>query len=308
MFGESWYISRVEITLENRTNGNEREGRFPHLDDEVNEIRLATAEIVNEEILPVEEKLWGYSFDGSRVSRESVQEASDLRRQIQNKVKERKLWAPHLPPEFGGMGLSFLQHAFMNEVLAYSPGAASLFGVVAPNSGNQKILVKYGSPEQHRKWLIPLTEGRMQSGFSMTEPHNAGSDPRSIQTRAVPDGDEWVINGHKWFTSNGHAADFYIVMCRTADPDDPGGVNDKMTQIIVPKNTPGVNIIRGVPVWGRASSHCEIKYEKRARAEGESTRPHRYRASGGAGSTRRRPRVSLHELGRIDVAHIRPDG
>ena len=233
----------------------------PHLDDEVNEIRLATAEIVNEEILPVEEKLWGYSFDGSRVSRESVQEASDLRRQIQNKVKERKLWAPHLPPEFGGMGLSFLQHAFMNEVLAYSPGAASLFGVVAPNSGNQKILVKYGSPEQHRKWLIPLTEGRMQSGFSMTEPHNAGSDPRSIQTRAVPDGDEWVINGHKWFTSNGHAADFYIVMCRTADPDDPGGVNDKMTQIIVPKNTPGVNIIRGVPVWGRASSHCEIKYE-----------------------------------------------
>ena len=178
----------------------------PHLDGEVNEIRLATAEIVNEEILPVEEKLWGYSFDGSRASRESVQEGSELRRQIQNKVKERKLWAPHLPPEFGGMGLSFLQHAFMNEVLAYSPGAASLFGVMAPNSGNQKILVKYGSPEQHKKWLIPLTEGRMQSGFSMTEPHNAGSDPRSIQTRAVLDGDEWVINGHKWFTSNGHAA------------------------------------------------------------------------------------------------------
>ena len=75
------------------------------------------------------------------------------------------------------------------------------------------------------------------------------------------DGDEWVINGHKWFTSNGHAADFYIVMCRTADPDDPGGTNDTMTQIIVPTNTPGVNIVRGVPVWGKASSHCEIIYD-----------------------------------------------
>ena len=95
----------------------------------------------------------------------------------------------------------------------------------------------------------------------MTEPDNPGSDPRSLQTRAVLDGDEWVINGHKWFTSNGHAADFYIVMCRTADPDDPGGQNEKMTQIIVPQKTKGVNIVRGVPVWGKASSHCEIIYD-----------------------------------------------
>jgi acyl-CoA dehydrogenase len=149
----------------------------------------------------------------------------------------------------------------MNEVLSYSPGAASLFGVVAPNSGNQSILVKYGTPQQHEKWLKPLTEGRMQSGFSMTEPHNPGSDPRSLTTRAVLEGDEWVINGHKWFTSNGYAADFYIVMCRTSDPNDTSGRNDKMTQIIVPRKTKGVNIVRGVPVWGRASSHCEIIYD-----------------------------------------------
>ena len=233
----------------------------PTLDDEVNEVRLATAEIVNNDILPVENKLWAHRTDGGRPSKEQLKEAHELRVGVQNKVKRASLWAPHLPPEFGGMGLSFMQHAYMNEVLAYSPGAASLFGVVAPNSGNQKILLKYGSAEQHEKWLVPLTEGRMQSGFSMTEPHNAGSDPRSIQTRAVLDGDEWVINGHKWFTSNGHAADFYIVMCRTADPDDPGGANEKMTQIIVPKNTPGVNIVRGVPVWGKASSHCEIVYD-----------------------------------------------
>jgi acyl-CoA dehydrogenase len=233
----------------------------PTLDDEVNEIRLATAEIINREILPVEGKLWRQTSDSANAQNEGADESRELRRHIQDTVRKAGLWAPHLPKDFGGMGLSFMQHAYMNEVLAYSPGAASLFGVVAPNSGNQKILVQYGTPDQHEKWLKPLIEGTMQSGFSMTEPHNAGSDPRSIQTRAVLDGDEWVINGHKWFTSNGHAADFYIVMCRTGDENDPGGQNDKMTQIIVPKNTPGVNVIRGVPVWGRPSSHCEIIYE-----------------------------------------------
>ncbi len=234
----------------------------PTLDDEVNEIRLATAQIVNQEILPNEKKLWGWMSDGSSTTpKEVIEEAKELRNQIQGKVKHAKLWAPHLPSEFGGMGLSFMQHAYMNVVLSYSPGAASLFGVVAPNSGNQKILVKYGTPEQHEKWLKPLTEGKMQSAFSMTEPHNPGSDPTALTTRAVLDGDEWVINGHKWFTSNGHAADFYVVMCRTADPKDPTGKNDKMTQIIVPKGAPGLKIVRGVPVWGRASSHCEILYE-----------------------------------------------
>ena len=233
----------------------------PTLDNEINEIRLNTAEIINKEILPVEAKLWAQREDGSDPLPGAVEEAKEIRRQIQGKVKAAGLWAPHLPEEYGGMGLSFLQHAYMNEVLSYSPGAASLFGVVAPNSGNQKILVKYGTEEQKEQFLKPLVDGTAQSGFSMTEPHNPGSDPRSIQTRAVLDGDEWVINGHKWFTSNGHAADFYIVMCRTEEEDGSGGTNEKMTQIIVPKNTPGVNIVRGVPVWGRASSHCEIKYE-----------------------------------------------
>jgi acyl-CoA dehydrogenase len=95
----------------------------------------------------------------------------------------------------------------------------------------------------------------MESGFSMTEPHNPGSDPRAIQTTATKDGDSWVIDGHKWFTSNGIAADFFIVMCRVAG-------TDQMIQIIVPSNTKGVNIVRGIGVWGRPTSdHCEIKYE-----------------------------------------------
>ena len=229
--------------------------------DRINQIRLATAEIVNGDILPNEAKLWKYRVNGER-DENREREGRALRLEIQEKVKKTGLWAPHLPEEYGGAGLDFLEHAYMNEVLAYSVGSARLFGVMAPNSGNQKILVKYGSDEQKKKWLAPLTEGTMESGFSMTEPHNAGSDPRSIQTTARREGDEWVINGHKWFTSNGLAADFFIVMCRTDDPTGPAERNGKMTQIIVPTDTPGVNIVRGIEVWGKPNSdHVEVRYE-----------------------------------------------
>jgi len=188
----------------------------------------------------------------------------ELRAAIKERVKSAGLWAPHLPTEYGGMGLDFLAHAYMNEVLAYALGAASLFGVVAPNSGNQSILVKYGTEEQKQKWLLPLIDGEMESGFSMTEPHNPGSDPRSLTTSAVLDGDHFVINGHKWFTSNGIDADFFIVMCRVVDPtaEDPDPRKGPMVQIIVPTATKGVNIVRGIGVWGRKTSdHCEVKYE-----------------------------------------------
>ena len=230
------------------------------LPDKINQIRLLTAKIVNEEILPNENKLWRWGRDGS-VSAEEKTDSRLLRREIQDKVKQAGLWAPHMPEEYGGCGLSLLEHAYMNEVLAYAIGAASLFGVVAPNSGNQRILLKYGSEEQRKKWLVPLTEGKMQSAFSMTEPDSAGSDPRSIKTTARREGDEWVINGHKWFTSNGMAADFLIVMCRTDDPDGEAERNGKMTQIIVPADTPGVNIIRVIEVWGQSSDHAEIIYD-----------------------------------------------
>ncbi|MEO1936183.1 MAG: acyl-CoA dehydrogenase family protein [Myxococcales bacterium] len=230
------------------------------LPDKINQIRLLTAKIINDEILPNENRLWRWRRDGD-VSDEERASARTLREDIKLKVKQAGLWAPHLPEEYGGCGLSFLEHAYMNEVLAYAVGAASLFGVVAPNSGNQKILLKYGTEEQRKKWLVPLTEGKMQSGFSMTEPDNAGSDPRSIKTTARREGDEWVINGHKWFTSNGIGSDFLIVMCRTDDPTGPADRNGKMTQIIVPTDTPGVNIVRGIEVWGNASDHAEIIYE-----------------------------------------------
>lgn len=225
---------------------------IPALSDEINQVRLDTARIVSDYIIPKEDILGRQRSDTERQS---------VVYELQQFVKEAKLWSPHLPTEYGGMGIGFLGHAYMNEILAWSPYSNPLFGVVAPNSGNESLLVKYGTPEQKKKWLEPLIRGEIQSCFSMTEPDNAGSDPRSIQTTAKRDGDEWVINGRKWFTSNGANADFAIVMCRTEDDEESGGRNDKMTQIIVPTNSPGFNLIRGVPVWGHAGDHSEIVYK-----------------------------------------------
>jgi acyl-CoA dehydrogenase len=228
--------------------------------ERVNEVRALTAQIVNQEILPNENLLWA-RHTNTRLTPGDVQQAREQRERIKAVVKQAGLWAPHLPVEYGGAGLDFLELAYMNEVLAYAIGAAALFGVVAPNSGNQTILVKYGTEDQKRKWLLPLVDGTVESGFSMTEPDQPGSDPRSLKTTARRDGDEWVINGHKWFTSNGKRADFFIVMCRTEDSEDETDASGRMTQIIVPRDTPGVNIVREITVWGIESDHCEIIYD-----------------------------------------------
>jgi len=217
---------------------------IPTLDDETNQIRLMTADIVANHIIPNEHFL----------NRRGDPETPQRWARLINLVKERGLWAPHLPEEYGGMGIGFLKLAYMNEILAWSPYSNPIFGIMAPNSGNQTILVKYGTPEQKKKWLEPLVAGTMQSCFAMTEPDAAGSDPRSIRTRAVRDGDEWVITGHKWFSSNAKRADFAIVMCRTEDASD-ADVNGRTTQIIVPTKTPGFNYVRSVPVWGQTDGH-----------------------------------------------------
>jgi len=232
------------------------------IDERINDIRMRTAAIVNEWILPNEATLWHLGRNGQATDHDR-REAIQLREEIKEVVWNAGLWAPHLPTEYGGMGLDFLAHAYMNEVLAYAIGAASLFGVVAPNSGNQSILVKYGTEEQKQKWLLPLINGEMESGFSMTEPGNPGSDPRSLTTSAVLDGDEWVINGHKWFTSNGIDANFFIVMARVADSDaDAKARQGTMAQFIVPTATKGVEIVRGIGIWGRSTSdHCEVIYD-----------------------------------------------
>jgi acyl-CoA dehydrogenase len=223
---------------------------IPGLDPEINDVRTGTANIVNRYIIPNEERLHWDHPDRSRLAHE-VQEA----------VKKAGLWAPHLPKEYGGMGIGFLKHAYMNEILAWSPFSNTLFGVVAPDSGNQTILLKYGTDEQKKKWLEPSIRGEIRSCFSMTEPDAAGSNPYAIQTRAIRDGDDWVINGRKWFTSGADGAAFAIVMCRTEETDGAGGTREKMTQIIVPTDTPGFKLVRRIPVWGLNSNHCEIVYD-----------------------------------------------
>ncbi len=190
-------------------------------------------------------------------------------RPLQARVKEMGLWAAHLPPELGGMGYGQVRLGLLNEVVGRSFLAPVAFGNNAPDSGNAELIAvateQTGRSDQRDKWLYPLLDGRLRSGFSMTEPGNAGSDPTLLETTAVRDGDEWVINGHKWFTTNGSISDFLIVMCVT-NPD--AGPYNKCSMIIVPTDTEGVHVVRDVPTMehphastGSFWGHTEIVYE-----------------------------------------------
>ena len=177
---------------------------------------------------------------------------------LQEKVKEQGLWAGHLDPELGGQGYGQIKLGLLNEIVGRSTLIAPLvFGNQAPDSGNSEILGLYGTDEQKERWLMPLLAGEIRSAFSMTEP-GAGADPTLIATRAVREGDEWVINGHKWFTSNGSKAAFLIVMALTNPDVSP---YEGMSMIIVPKGTPGLNILRDVGGIGGDAVHSEILYE-----------------------------------------------
>src|SRR3954468_2245786 len=131
---------------------------------------------------------------------------------LQEQVKERGLWAAHLPPELGGQGFGQVRLGLMHEILGSSPFAPPVFGNAAPDSGNSEVLALAGTPDQKERYLHPLLAGDLRSAFSMTEPETAGSDPTLLRTTAVKDGDGYLIDGHKWFSSNGSVADFLIVM------------------------------------------------------------------------------------------------
>ena len=171
------------------------------------------------------------------------------------------LWAPHIGPEAGGSGRGFVAYAFLNELIGRSAWAPLVFGCQAPDAGNAEILHLFGTPAQRERWLRPLVAGDIRSFFSMTEPEVSGSDPTGLRTTAVRHGDDWVIDGHKWFSSGAEGADFGIVMAVT----DPGAEpHRRMSQIIVPATTPGVELVRAIPVMGHRgrgwSTHCEVRY------------------------------------------------
>jgi acyl-CoA dehydrogenase len=189
-------------------------------------------------------------------------EAADgLIRELRQRAKAEGLWAPHLPPEAGGSGEGFLHYADLNEEIGRSVWAQLVFGCQAPDAGNAEILHLYGTEDQRERWLRPLVAGEIRSFFSMTEPEVAGSDPTTLRTRALRDGDEWVIDGHKWFSSGAEGAAFGIVMAVT-DPDAPP--HRRASQIVVPADTPGVEVVRATPVLGHVgrgwSTHCEVRY------------------------------------------------
>jgi acyl-CoA dehydrogenase len=184
-------------------------------------------------------------------------------RTLQDEVKAQKLWATHLPPDLGGQGYGQVKLGLMHEVEGASIWAPIVFGNQAPDSGNSEVLAHFGTQAQKDRWLYPLLDGRIRSAFSMTEPNTAGSDPTLLSTTAVLDGDHWVINGHKWFTSNGMIADFLIAMVVT-DPD--AGAYERASMIIVPSDAPGLKRLRNIPTMAGDSEkfgygHAEVLYE-----------------------------------------------
>ena len=181
-------------------------------------------------------------------------------KEVQAKAKAAGYWAFHLPKEAGGAGLPFMHYVLVNETLGRAPVAPLCFGSQAPDSGNAEILWRHGTAEQKKTWLTPLVNADIRSCFSMTEPEVAGSDPRLLRTTAVRDGDHYVINGHKWFSSGAHGAAFAIVMAMTNPEQESPYL--RFSQIIVPTDTPGFKIARGIPIMGEDDNHhAEIWYE-----------------------------------------------
>ena len=211
-------------------------------------------EFVREEIEPIDQIWPGLEFTPLNDTRRKVIDP------LKEEVRRRGLWATHMGPELGGQGYGQLKLALLNEVLGRSSWAPIVFGCQAPDTGNAEIIAHYGTAEQKEKYLRPLLDGELFSCYSMTEPH-AGADPTLFTTRAVKDGNEWVIDGWKFFSSNARTAAFFIVMAVT-NPDV--SAYQGMSMFLVPSDTPGINIVRDLGLAGEAAdegSHALIHYE-----------------------------------------------
>jgi len=209
-------------------------------------------EFVDNELIPLEgEMLHGDPF---------ALEAAVAEKQ--QKVRQMELWAPGHPVEYGGLGLSLLEHGLLTEALGRTPLGHTVFGAQAPDAGNVEILHEYANEDQRDRFLRPLVAGEVRSCFSMTEPETAGSNPLLLATTARKDGSDYVINGQKWFTSSADGAAFAIVMAVT-DPEAPP--HQRTSMIIVPTDTPGFELVRNVSVMGHAgsghASHAEVSYQ-----------------------------------------------
>ncbi len=210
-------------------------------------------EFVREEIIPLERYFLNHEFDT----------LMPLLQEKRQKAKSLGLWLPQIPLAYGGMGLSLVEHGYVSEVLGQSLLGHYVFNCQAPDAGNMEILIEYGTAEQQERFLQPLLDGEIRSCFSMTEPENPGSNPAWMSSTAVREGDTYIIEGHKWFTTAADGADFAIVMVVTS-PDAPR--YQRASMIIVPTATPGFQLVENTSVMGERgqgfASHAEIRYEK----------------------------------------------
>jgi len=214
--------------------------------EEVRRLRTEVKEFIDGEVIPREHEIEQFDAHGL-----------DVLEELKAEAKRRNLWALGHPSEIGGGGLPFMEFALLNEIIGRSE-----FGQLAVGSMSMQdsiMLHLYASAEQRERFLKPLVAGEIWPSVGLTEPEVAGSDPTLMQTTAVLDGDEWVINGHKWFTSNGSRAAFVTVFAKT-DPDAASRYG-RFSAILVPTDTPGYDIVRAVPTMGHVGGdHCEVRY------------------------------------------------
>jgi acyl-CoA dehydrogenase len=223
------------------------------LPPDVEETRRRVREFMDEVVRPAEEKLYANAPDGEPDRSDIVRMIIELRQ----KAHEWNVWLPHMPNQWGGLGLGITAMAFVSAEAARTNFGPFILNAQAPDEGNQHTLLHHANDEQKEKYLRPLLEGRVRSCFAMTEPEVAGSDPTGIRTMAVQDGDEWVINGHKWFISGAKGATFAILIAKT-DPDaDPPQASN--TAFLVDLPADGWEIVRDIDTMAGHGNHCEIR-------------------------------------------------
>ena len=216
------------------------------------EIKIKISAFVKEELLALEPWILNVEWE------EKLPKLNELR----DKVKALELWLPQISKEYGGLGLTNAQHGEVSEILGSSPYGHYCFNCQAPDAGNMEILIEFGTDAQKENYLYPLLKGETRSCFAMTEPDHAGSNPVKMGTIANKEDGNYMINGHKWFTSGFDGAAFAIVMLVT----DPFGDNPhkKASQVIVPTQTDGIEFVRNVSIMGHPGggweSHAEIKF------------------------------------------------
>jgi acyl-CoA dehydrogenase len=222
---------------------------------DLQDVRDRVATFVREEVLPAEEKVTPETFD-------------DVLGSLRERARGAGLWNPHLPEEYGGLGLGPLGVALVQEACGASPLASLAVNCMAPDEGTMDLLLRHGTRQQKERYLRPLAEGRIRSCFAMTERDVAGSDPTTIRTRAVRDGDGWVIDGEKWFISGARGAAFALVVAVT-DPE--ARPHQRFSVLIVEAENPGWAVVREIPVMGThlPGGHCEVRLD-RCRVRGDA--------------------------------------